>query len=108
MPYILFAEYVTFEASMGKEKLSPVLFLSTSAAGVIRLYRDITVSPAAQVLINGSGRVSTFIHDLRSNRRTSDTFVAFFHIIFKTLYSIFLINMDLFSLFLKNFVILYI
>lgn len=36
MLYILFAEYL-FETSMEKEKLSPVLFLSTSAAGVIRL-----------------------------------------------------------------------
>lgn len=41
MPYILFTEYVTFEASVEKEKLSPVLFLSTSAAGVIRLYETL-------------------------------------------------------------------
>jgi len=32
---------VIFEASMGKEKLSPVLFLSTSAAGVIRLHETL-------------------------------------------------------------------
>lgn len=72
-------------------RLSSVLFLSTSAAGVIRRGQDITISPAAQVLINRSGHVSTFVYSREQEKREriSKTLVLF-NVLYRKYYEAYL------------------